>query len=225
MPIGVRDVNRCLGQLLWPTLRARGFEDRTQRAAWRRREDGVDVVEIQSIGPSYDSVGCTSFSFTAYVAALIYWAVPPESQRDGKTGSRPHYWNCEPFVHQLNKTLHQPWFRPFTRPPEKLSEPMRLHQEALKRVFRTDVHDRPDVWFVLEDGTNLDQDLRDLAAVVREDGLAVLERFHNPEEVIQMATKGELRTAPESPASQRVVEAALARLGQRSGEASWLIPG
>ena len=78
---------------------------------------------------------------------------------------------------------------------------------------------------MLEDGTNLDQDLRDLAAVVREDGLAVLERFHNPEEVIQMATKGELRTAPMSPASQKVVEAALARLGQRSGEASRLIPG
>ena len=68
---------------------------------------------------------------------------------------------------------------------------------------------------MLEDGTNLDQDLRDLTAVVREDGLAVLERFHDPEEVIQMATKGELRTAPVSPASQRVVEAALARLGRR----------
>lgn len=215
MPISVRDVNRGLGQQLWPTLRDRGFNDRTQRVAWRHREDGVDVVEVQSIGPLYDSVGCTSFSFGAYVAASIYWALPPESPRGGKADNRPHYWECDPFVHRLNKTLRQPWFRPFTRPAERLSVPMLLHQEALKRVLRTDVHDRPDVWFVLEDGTNLDQVLHDLADVVHERGLPILERFHDAEEVVQMARNGELHTGPTSPVSQRVVQAALARLGRR----------
>ena len=215
MSISVRDVNRSLGRLLWPALRANGFEDRTQRTAWRHREDGTDVVEIHSVGPLYDSVGCTSFSFGAFVAASIDWAQPPQGQRDGKTYNRPHYWECDPFVRQLNKTLSQPWFKPFTRPAESLSAPMRLHQEGLKRVVRTDVHDRPDIWFVLEDGTNLDQVLHDLTEVVRERGLAILERFHDAEEVVKMVGKGELHCAPGSPVSERVVQAALAQLGRR----------
>lgn len=142
----------------------------------------MDLVEVQSIGPLHDSVGCTSLSFGAYVAASIYWALPPGSPRRGKSEHRPHYWECDPFVRQLNKTLRQPWFRPFRRPAESLSVPMRLHQEALQRALRTDVHDRPDVWFALEDGTNLDQVLHDLADVVHERGLAILERFHDAEE-------------------------------------------
>lgn len=90
MSIGLRDVNRGLAQRLWPALRAYGFDERTQRRAWRHRQDGVDVIEIQSVGPSSDSVGCTSFSYAAYVAALIYWATSPESQPHNRAYNRPH---------------------------------------------------------------------------------------------------------------------------------------
>lgn len=91
---------------------------------------------------------------------------------------------------------------------------MRLHQEALKRVFRTDVHDRPDIWYVLADGTNLDQVLRDLTTAVLDSGVPILERFHDPEQVLEMAANGELHTGLGSPASQRVIQAARAQLGQ-----------
>jgi hypothetical protein len=215
VPIDVRDVNRSLRLGLWPTLRRQGFDQRTQRVAWRRREDGVDVVEIQSVGSFYDSIGCTSFSFSAMVASLNYWAISPYSQPEGKARFKPHYWQCEPFVRPLNKSLNQPWFRPFTHTPANLPEPMQLHQDALKLVLRTDVHDRPDIWFVLEDGTNLDQVLRDLTEVVHAVGLPVLEKFHDPEQVVQMAATGDLHTRPGSPVAQQVTQAALAILGRR----------
>jgi hypothetical protein len=213
--IGIRQVNRGLAQVLWPALRTHGFDERTQRTAWRHRHDGVDVIEIQSIGASFDSVGCTSFSFTAYAAAQVYWAIPPDYQPEDKVHNRPHYWHCNPFVRPLDKTLDQPWFKPFTRPLETLTEPMRIHTQALKRVLRTDVHDRPDVWFVLEDGSNLEQVIEDLVAIVRDKGLPILERFHDPEQVLQMAASGDLNSGPSAPVTQQVVHAALAQLGRR----------
>jgi len=127
---------------------------------------------------------------------------------------KPHYWQCEPFVRQLTKSLDQPWFKPFARTPANLPEPIRLHQDALKRVLRTDVHDRPDIWFVLEDGTNLDQVLHDLTEALHSVGLPVLEKFHDPEEVVQMASAGDLHTRPGCPVAQQVTQAALATLGK-----------
>lgn len=215
MPINVSDVNRGLRIVLWPTLRSQGFDQRTKRTAWRCREDGVDVVEIQSVGALYDSIGCTSFSFSAAVASLIYWAIPPDSQPEGNARFKPHYWQCGPFVRQLNKSLVQPWFKPFTRTPASLPAPMRLHQDALKHVLRTDVHDRPDIWFLLEDGTNLDHVLQDLTETVHTVGLPVMEKFHDPEQVVQMAATGDLHTGPGSPVAQQVTQAALAILGRR----------
>ena len=174
-------MNRALRQALWPPLRDSGFNDRTQRVAWRRLDDGVDLVEIRSIGSDYDSIGCTSFSFTAYVAALMFSNRSPFPQPTGKARYRPHYWQCEPFVHRLSKALAQPWFRPFKRPAASLVKPMRIHREGLEQIFRTDVHDRRDVWFVLEDGSNLDLVIEDLVAVVSTVGLPMLSRFHDPE--------------------------------------------
>jgi hypothetical protein len=57
---------------------------------------------------------------------------------------------------------------------------MRAHQEGLAAVVRRDRHDRSDVWFVLEDGSNLAENVADLADVVASTGLPMLERFHDP---------------------------------------------
>jgi len=171
--IGARQVNLGLDQTLWPALRAYGFDQRTQRTAWRHRQDAVDIVEVHSIGALHDDVGCTQIA-SPRIRLVI------------------GHSNCYPFVHTLNKTLSQTWLKPLTQPPERLSEPMQIHREALKPVLRTDVHDRLDVWFVLEDGSNLDEELHDLGAVVRDKGIPIPERFHDPEQVIQMAANDEL---------------------------------
>ena len=68
MPISVRDVNRTLRARLWPALQIKGFDQRTDRIAWRYWDEGVDLVEVRSLTLRGDAVGCTSISFDAKVA-------------------------------------------------------------------------------------------------------------------------------------------------------------
>ena len=160
----VRDVDRALRSTIWPRLKARGFAVRTDRVAWRYGPKAIDVVEITTVGALADSVGCTSFSFGATVASMPEYLAssPVPAGKDGRP--RPHYWHCQ-LRRTLSKSLRQPWFRPFGRPVSPGTTPAMLkHREGLKQVIRHDVHDRSDTWFVLEDGSNLDQDLEDLSS-------------------------------------------------------------
>ena len=47
-------------------------------------------------------------------------------------------------------------------------------------MLRSEEHARADVWFVMEDGSNLAENVVDLAAVVASTGLPILDRFHDP---------------------------------------------
>jgi hypothetical protein len=78
----------------------------------------------------------------------------------------------------------------------------------LKQVLRRDVHDRPDIWFIKEDGSNVGDVMDDLVAAIEGDGLSVLQRFHDPNAVIKMARAGELGARPGSPAANELVRAA-----------------
>ena len=76
------------------------------------------------------------------------------------------------------------------------------------KVLRRNVHDRPDIWFVRDDGSNLSEAVNDLRTVVDRDGLPTLERFHDPCSVIDMAESGALAPRPGSPAALEIVHAA-----------------
>jgi hypothetical protein len=83
----------------------------------------------------------------------------------------------------------------------------------LKQVIRRDTHDRPDVWFVKDDGSNLDEVIQDLLQVVSSIGLPLLDAFHDPVAVIAMAEGGELNSSPDSPAARDLIDQARQALG------------
>lgn len=202
-------MNRALRSGLWAPLRARGFTTRTDRIGWRYVGDSIDLIEVNSIGPLADAVGCTSYSFGATVASLP----PYQASRfvpagpDGRP--RPHYWHCE-LRKTLSKSLRQPWFRPFSAPVNpRLAPGMLGHREGLKGVIRGDAHDRADTWFVRDDGSNLDEDIVDLLAAVETEGLPLLETFHDPCAVARILRAEELWIVPSSPAGQELIAAAL----------------
>jgi hypothetical protein len=205
--IDVRDVNRSLRTHLWPALRDGGFRQRTDRVGWRYLDGGVDVVEVTSVGPGADAVGCTSFSFGAHVASVPRYLPLPEraaADRDGRP--RPHYWNCELNQH-LEKTLSQPWFEPFANPPRPRTPGSTLaHRLGLERVLRRDRHDRPDIWFVLGDGSNLDEVVVDVAKVVESTGLPLLRGFHDPCRVLALLAAGSLTMGPDSRAGAELAD-------------------
>lgn len=204
----VKAVSRELRASLWPALRRYGFDARTDRGAWRYWEGGVDVIDVTSIGAQADACGCTTFSFGAMVGSIPGFLGDPPARSIGRDGRpRPHYWNCQ-LVHELRKTLRQPWFHPFNDRKRTLPTAMRLHRKALMQVLRREIHDRSDIWFVRDDGSNLVEAVRDLLTVIEGDGLPTLAQFHKPCSVIEMVKAGSLSMTPDSPAAVSIIDAA-----------------
>ncbi len=201
-----RDLNRRLRATLWPALKAHGFTERTERVAWRYAGDDIDVVELQAVGQNAEATGCPPLSLSVYVATYPRFLERDDGipLRDGRL--RPHYWHCDPFRVAMEKTLAQPWFRPFSeRRDNRTLSSFRLHRDALKRLIDPKVHDRADIWYMRDDGSNLNENLRDLTAVVLTDGLALLDQFHDPHRALELIDSGEL-LVPTSPHAHRLRE-------------------
>ena len=180
--IGNRDVTRAIRRTVWPVLREAGFESFTGRNAWRYVGEYVDVVNFQSFGGMLaDSVGCTSFSFQVNLGLWSpgdAWGAPRGS--DSKGRPRPQEYECEPHRLALQKSLSQPWFRPFRSDTSRWPPSFRLHREGLKRVLRSDVHDNSHIWFVLPDGSNLEECVEDALAAIRREGLPWCDSVRSP---------------------------------------------
>ena len=202
------DVSRALRADFWPNLKKVGFAARTERAAWRYVDGAVDVVELWAVGSNADACGCTSISFSAAVGSIPSF-MPPAPLRSMKDGvARPRYFECGLQIF-LEKTLIQPWFEPFARPPSPRTPLSFLtHRRGLQAVVRSDRHDRADIWFVKDDGSNLDEVVGDLWNVTRTVGLPALARLHDPCRVIEMVRAGDLPPAPDSLAGHDIIEAA-----------------
>jgi hypothetical protein len=197
--IAVTDLDRALRATLWPAVKAHGFSARTSRVAWRYAGDDVDVVELQMVGQNAEAVGCPSLSLSVYVATFPHF-LPRDGRiptRDGRL--RPHYWNCDPFSQSLQKTIAQPWFQPFSEPCDNRVLPsIRLHRDALRKLVNQAVHDVPNIWYMRDDGANLDENLQDLTNVVLTAGMDLLDQWHDPELVLDLIESGRLLNA-ESP--------------------------
>jgi hypothetical protein len=196
MSIDKTDLDRALRETLWPAIKVHGFETRTSRVAWRYAGDDVDVVELQAVGQHAEAVGCPSLSLSVYVASYPHY-LPQNGRipiRDGRL--RPHYWDCDPFNQSLRKTIAQPWFRPFSEPRNTRMLPsIRLHRDALRRLVNRAVHDVPDIWYMWDDGANLDENLQDLTNAVLTAGIDLLEQWHDPERVLDLIESGQFLNA------------------------------
>ena len=202
------DVSRALRGEFWPKLKVAGFEVRTDRAAWRYANDAVDVIDLWAVGADADACGCTSVSFSAMAASIpSFMPAPPAwSLKHGRP--RPRYPDCQLKV-RLTKTLSQPWFAPFASPPKPMTLPAFLaHRRGLQAVLRTDRHDRPDIWYVKDDGSNLGEVVADLWHVTQSVGLPALDRMHDPCQVIEMVMDRTLVSDPESPVARYILAAA-----------------
>ena len=66
-------------------------------------DDGVDLVEIALVGAASDGVGCTPFSFSAFVAPRLEWLPRPSVVPERKGRPSPRYWHCDPIIKRLEK--------------------------------------------------------------------------------------------------------------------------
>jgi hypothetical protein len=146
-------VDAELRRVLWPELKAIGFR-RTGRTAWRDRPDCVQTVNIQSFN-SYlaDGIGATTFSF-ALNLGVFYPIIAEETPMSGFRGdpTRPAEWSCQARCHLAKGIVQSEWVH--GRPP-----------------------DRPEIWYVRPDGSNVEVVVRDATERIKSDGLPWLERL------------------------------------------------
>jgi hypothetical protein len=142
-------VDAELRRVLWPELKAIGFR-RTGRTAWRDRPDCIEVVNVQSFN-SYlaDAIEATSFSFAVNLG--VFYPVIAEHSVLGpyvKDAYRPAEYVCHARCH-LAKGISQ----------------------------RPAAVDRPQVWYVEPDTSNLGPVVADARDRVMIDGLPWLDRL------------------------------------------------
>lgn len=146
-----RIVGKALGEAVRPLLKSIGFTRFAGRTAWRDSEYTVDLVNFRSFTRYIaDGVGCTTYSFTGDVG-VFYRCLGPGQDR-------PKYYELT-FRATLGKTLNQPIFRPYDR---------------------SAMTDRPDVWFVTEDGRTLAECIADARECLEAQGLPFLDKFKEP---------------------------------------------
>ena len=80
------------------------------------------------------------------------------------------------------------------------------HREGLRQVLRTDVHERLDIWYVLEDGSNLEAVVTDLSKVVMS-ALPDLKLSRDPCGAATRLERGDYGS-PDSPRALDLIEAA-----------------
>ncbi|MFE5670482.1 hypothetical protein ACFQ58_02630 [Agromyces sp. NPDC056523] len=152
-----RAVGQALAERLRPILREHGFHRFQGRHAWRRSELTVDLVSFPSMTSWVAAgVGCTTYSFSGAVG--VYY---PALDAWG-----PVEWPRDyrlSFRGVLGKSIQQPCFHPYGV---------------------NDGSDRADVWYVLEDGSNLVDVLDDAVATLLAQGLPFIDRLDDPQQAL-----------------------------------------
>ena len=145
-------VGRAITEAVRPHLRRVGFTKFTPRKSWRFGDETIDLVNFRSFS-SYiaGGVGCTTYSFSV-TTGVYYRCLDREMQK-------PDDYHLT-FRIELGKSVRQPWFRPF----------------GGDRVT-----DRPDVWYVLPDGSNLAECIEDAADQLIVGALPMIDRLDEPE--------------------------------------------
>ena len=148
-------VSRAIRAVVRPALRDAGFTVFRGRDAWRVLDDQTWVVTFQSFNAYLaEGVGCTTYSFSVRLGLHLAASEIAPSAGD----SLPKEYEAS-FRFTALKRLSQPWFHPWGVPSAS---------------------DRRDVWFVLEDGENLEQVVVDARDVIVTSGLRQLEAYRDP---------------------------------------------
>ncbi|MCD2441809.1 hypothetical protein LQ757_05900 [Agromyces sp. SYSU K20354] len=158
MHVDGRIVGQALSKRTRPLLRELGFHRFQGRNAWRRTDLTVDLISFRSMSAFVaEGVGCTTYSFGCNVGVYYPALDTPEPVE------WPRDYNLT-FRGILGKTVRQPFFHPFGRQNRS---------------------DRPDVWYVLDDGSNLDEVADDAVLAMRDQGLAFIDRHSDPRQAMQ----------------------------------------
>lgn len=149
-------VGKAITRIVRPQLKRAGFTKFTARKAWRFSDETVDLVDFRSFS-SYiaGGVGCTTYSFSV-TTGVCYRCLNPGLEKPHLEKPQDYHLT---FRIELGKSLRQPWFRPYGA---------------------DGTTDRPDVWYVLPDGSNLTECIDDASDQLLGSALPIVDRLRDP---------------------------------------------
>ncbi len=160
-----KQVSKKIKKDVWPSLQGKGFTIFKGRNAFRFKEDTIDVVNFQSFN-SYlaNGVGCTTFSF-AINLGVYYKCVDSFPWISSKNPPLPQEYVCQARKHLTKSIKQYGLFNPYGKVRFSLGK------------LKVDRNDRADIWYVLEDGSNLEEVIDDSIAVILEKGIPWLDEL------------------------------------------------
>lgn len=179
MTIDSKVVDRTLVNDFWPALSEAGFT-RKGRTAWRRAERTLQVVTVRSFNSYLAAVlGSTTFSFGVSLGVFLD-AIADHSRmtRFVRDRSTPREPDCHIRMF-LTKGFDQ-------SPAALLGE---YRQLPATPEYGSAWIDRPDLWYVLPDGSNLGVCANDARERILEDGIPWLARMSDERAVIDVLQK------------------------------------
>jgi hypothetical protein len=159
-------VSRGIKSSVWHALKDQGFTYFTTRTAWRYHPDRLDVVNFQSFNSYHASViGCSTFSFAANLGCFLLY-VPYEHGaaiiKDKMGLLLPDESQCQ--------------LRGRIKPADQRSLFERLVKKGTPK----------DIWFIREDGSNLESALKEVHDRLLGEGLRWFHRFEQREDVLRI---------------------------------------
>lgn len=217
MTVDSKVVDRELRRVFWPALAEAGFTRRSGRRAWRDVDDAVQVVHVHSFNSYLASVlGSTTFSFSVELGVFLASIAELSSMaRYVRDRAQPRETDCH-VRKVLTKGLDQS--------PGAL---LAAFGEGPVPLDYGSWIDRPDLWYVLPTGSNLETVVLDARDQLIANGLPWLERMSDPREVLgalverrdQYGDRGVILEmyggALESPGRWRSIGALAVALGDR----------
>ncbi len=168
-------VDRVLREDLWPRLKAAGFDRRTGRTAWRDQGVAVQCVSVRSFNAHLaDVMGATTYSIGVNLG-VFFPAIAERSEMGAHVGDRER-----PKEHQCH--LRRILTKGFPQPIDH-RRPIAGLDPRVPTLGQW--KDRPDVWLILPDGSNVAACVRDAAEQVMGHGLPWLQRLSDPAQAIR----------------------------------------
>ena len=85
-----KETTRALRKIVYPLLKAEGFDDWTSRSAWRRKAGRIEVVQFRSFNTYYaESFNCTPASVDVWIGIQIPELSSAPYAKFGPKGVRP----------------------------------------------------------------------------------------------------------------------------------------
>ncbi|MTH55359.1 hypothetical protein GKZ89_18350 [Bacillus mangrovi] len=164
-----KDLNKELRDTLYPVLGECGFTKITSRGSWKYNDNCIWIMDYEPVGKRF-SEGSGWPSMSLFINCAIYFTFIPEL-------------NTEDVIKQSSDGQLTPRYN-----QSHLQETLLCNYNQNEYTNTLEIpadRGRNDIWWIEEDGSNLNHVINSLAEVISVDGMEWLREFSSEQHVLE----------------------------------------